>query len=70
VVKEAVPEALVYVASGVTDANIADFDAADGFIVGTFFKRGGLTTNDVDVKRVAKLVAATAPPRSGRPGKA
>lgn len=48
----------VYVASGVTDANIADYDAADGFIVGTFLKHGGITGNEVDPKRVARLRGA------------
>ncbi len=58
-VKDAVPEAPVFAASGVTADNIADFEAADGFIVGTFFKRGGVTSNEVDGKRVAALVKAS-----------
>jgi hypothetical protein len=54
-VKSAVPEAKVYVASGVTEGNAADFAEADGFVVGTFFKRGGVTANEVDPARVRKL---------------
>jgi membrane complex biogenesis BtpA family protein len=54
-VKNAVPEAPVYVASGVTPDNVGDFDAADGFIVGTWLKRGGVTANEVDPARVVRL---------------
>ncbi|ALU11541.1 photosystem I assembly BtpA [Ignicoccus islandicus DSM 13165] len=46
----------VYVASGVTPWNVDKYEEADGVIVGTYFKEGGVTTNPVDVERVRKFV--------------
>ena len=59
-VKEVVPEGTpVLVGSGVTEANIGDYlEWADGVIVGTSLKRGGVVSNPVDVERVARLVSA------------
>jgi predicted TIM-barrel enzyme len=57
-VKAAVPEAPVFVASGVTEGNVADYAEADGFIVGTSVKRLGIIANEVDPARVARLVKA------------
>jgi membrane complex biogenesis BtpA family protein len=49
----------VYLGSGVTAANLEQFfAAADGFIVGSEFKRDGHWTNTVDAKRVEKFMAA------------
>lgn len=45
--------------SGVDDVNIADFyEAADGFIVGSYFKQRGHWANPVDQERVERLMAA------------
>ena len=59
-VKEVVPRGTpVLVGSGVTEANIGDYlEWADGVIVGTSLKRGGVVSNPVDVERVARLVSA------------
>ncbi len=46
----------VYVASGVTLENVDKYFMADGVIVGTYFKEGGVTTNPVDVLRVRRFV--------------
>jgi membrane complex biogenesis BtpA family protein len=45
--------------SGVDAANIADFyEAADGFIVGSYFKQGGNWASPVDPERVERLMEA------------
>jgi membrane complex biogenesis BtpA family protein len=46
------------VGSGITPQNIAEFVAADAFIVGTSPKRDGLWSNPVDPARAAALVKA------------
>ena len=47
----------VLVGSGVTVDNIERYwRYADGFIVGTYFKKNGVTTNPVDIGRVKKLM--------------
>lgn len=52
----------VFIGSGLTPANSkALAPHADGAIVGTFFKRGGVTTNEVEVDRVRRLVDAAKP---------
>ncbi|MBV8859276.1 MAG: BtpA/SgcQ family protein [Acidobacteria bacterium] len=49
----------VLLGSGVTPENVAEFfDAADGFIVGSYFKEGGLWSNTVDAARVRRMVEA------------
>ncbi|MGH9901052.1 MAG: BtpA/SgcQ family protein, partial [Pyrinomonadaceae bacterium] len=49
----------VVLGSGVSADNIADFfDAADGFIIGSYFKRDGRWANPVDPERVARLMDA------------
>jgi hypothetical protein len=49
----------VLLGSGVTAENLATFyPAADGFIVGSYFKDGGLWSNAVDPKRVRRFMAA------------
>ena len=59
-VKEAVPEGTpVLVGSGVTEGNIGAYmEWADGVIVGTSVKVGGVVSNPVDCERVARLVSA------------
>lgn len=49
----------VYLGSGVTAANLETFFMdADGFIVGSEFKRGGRWAEPVDAKRVERFMAA------------
>jgi membrane complex biogenesis BtpA family protein len=50
----------VLVGSGVTPDNVGEFlkRGASGLIVGTYFKRDGVTENPVDVDRVRELVSA------------
>jgi membrane complex biogenesis BtpA family protein len=56
--KEAVPDFPVLVGSGVHEGNVAQLLAtADGVIVGTSLKEGGVTTNPVDKARVAAFMA-------------
>ena len=51
----------VYLGSGVTAENLATFyDAADGFIVGSYFKANGRWNNTVEPKRVKRFMAAHA----------
>ena len=62
----------VYLGSGVTAANILAFSPfADGFIVGSEFKRGGHWAAPVDAQRVRRFVrvaqAAAAQGRANRP---
>ena len=52
-VKAAAGEVPVYVGSGVTAGTVAQFlPHADGFIVGTAFKHGGVASEPVEVERV------------------
>jgi membrane complex biogenesis BtpA family protein len=49
----------VLLGSGVTPENVAEFyDAADGFIVGSYFKERGLWSNTVEPARVERMVNA------------
>jgi predicted TIM-barrel enzyme len=49
----------VILGSGVTAANLESFyAAADGFIIGSEFKKGGNWVNTVDAKRVERFMAA------------
>jgi membrane complex biogenesis BtpA family protein len=50
----------VYLGSGVTEKNLKQFFAADGFIVGSHFKQGGHWSRAVDAKRVANFMEAHA----------
>ncbi len=51
----------VYLGSGVTEKNLKQFFAtADGFIVGSHFKAGGLWSNAVDPRRVERFMTAHA----------
>ena len=56
-VKSDIPQASVFVGSGVTIDNLAEvLQYADGVIVGTSIKRDGVTTNVVDADRVRTLI--------------
>ncbi|MBI1851347.1 MAG: BtpA/SgcQ family protein [Planctomycetes bacterium] len=58
-IKSATPRAPVFVGSGVDPDNVAEIlRFADGLIVGTSLKRGGVVTAAVDPARVRKLVRA------------
>jgi membrane complex biogenesis BtpA family protein len=58
-VRDAVPGTPLLVGSGVTAETAADLLAvADGVIVGTSVKRGGVLANPVDPERVRRLVEA------------
>jgi membrane complex biogenesis BtpA family protein len=47
----------VLIGSGVNDKNINEYSKyADGFIIGSYFKIDGKTTNRVDINRVKKLM--------------
>jgi membrane complex biogenesis BtpA family protein len=60
----------VLLGSGVTAENLSEFyDAADGFIVGSYFKEGGLWSNTVEPGRVARFVEALDGLRRGGTGK-
>ena len=56
--KEAVPDIPLLVGSGVHEGNVAKLlSMVDGVIVGTSLKQDGVTTNPVDEKRIARLMA-------------
>ncbi|MCK5559444.1 MAG: BtpA/SgcQ family protein [Thermoplasmata archaeon] len=56
-VRGAVPDRPIFIGSGLNLNNINNYyDQADGFIIGTYFKRGGKITNQVDMNRVRKIV--------------
>jgi membrane complex biogenesis BtpA family protein len=57
-VKRAVPDRPVWVASGVEPGNVRRFEAADGFIIGSAFERGGRAGGRVEAKRVRALLQA------------
>jgi membrane complex biogenesis BtpA family protein len=57
-VKAAAKDAPVFLGSGVTPQTLAALlPHADGFIVGTYFKKDGIATNAVDPQRVRDLMA-------------
>ena len=56
-VKDAIPQAHVLVGSGVTpDTIVSLLQYVDGAIIGTWLKRDGVTTNEVDENRVRDLI--------------
>jgi len=62
--RRACPQARLLVGSGVEAASVAKYlDLADGFIVASSLKRGGVLDNPVDARRVAALARAI---RAGR----
>jgi membrane complex biogenesis BtpA family protein len=56
-VKAAAGAVPVFIGSGVSSATVEQFDAADGFIVGTALKRNGDVAGPVDVERVRAFVS-------------
>jgi uncharacterized protein len=49
----------VLIGSGVDADNIAEFSqAADGFIIGSYFKAGGHWANEIDSSRIEKLMSS------------
>jgi uncharacterized protein len=61
-VRRTARSAKILLGSGVTVANLRDFQpAADGFIVGSSLKAGGKVSNPVDARRVAALAHAMSP---------
>jgi membrane complex biogenesis BtpA family protein len=48
----------VLVGSGLTPANLAAYPLADGFIVGSFVKQGGLWSNPLDGERAQAVASA------------
>ena len=59
-VKRAAGNAPVFIGSGVDEKTLSLYvQSADGFIVGTAFKRDGNPANPVDVDRVTRLVQST-----------
>lgn len=57
-VRAACPQAKIFLGSGVTEKNVGDYQAADGFIVGSSLKRGGRLDAPVDARRVERLAKA------------
>lgn len=54
--RKAVPDAFILVGSGVDEANAAELlSKADGAIVGTSLKQGGLVSNPIDPERVKRM---------------
>ena len=56
-VKAAAGTVPVFIGSGVSAATVEQLEAADGFIVGTAFKRNGDVSEPVDVERVRAFVS-------------
>ncbi len=57
VVREALPEIPIIVGSGVSTENVEKYlPFVDGIIVGTSLKKGGITEEEVDPKRVRELM--------------
>ena len=57
-VKQAAKDTPVFVGSGITSQTIRQFlPHADGFIVGTAFKKNGIPNSEVEVARVTDFVA-------------
>jgi len=56
--KEALRDVPVIVGSGVNEENVVELlRVADGAIIGTYFKRGGIIEEEVDTSRVARLIS-------------
>ena len=64
--KKAAPGRPVLIGSGLNPGNVEELlSVADGAIVGTYFKVGGVTQNPVDPERVRKLMSKVRQVRSG-----
>ncbi len=67
IAKEIAKSIPIIVGSGINPQNIVEYAKyADGFIVGTYFKIDGITTNPVDLSRVRKLMDIVKELRSRR----
>lgn len=78
-VRRAAPEAVVWLGSGATPENLADFlPLVDGVIVGSYLREGGMAGRPLDPRRVERWVrawqtsspsgsSASPPPRARRP---
>ena len=56
-VKRVAPQTPLFIGSGITPGTVRQFlECADGFIVGTALKKGGLATNAVELSRVKALM--------------
>jgi membrane complex biogenesis BtpA family protein len=66
IVKEAVPDVPVFANTGLNLSNVRETLAvADGAVTGSYFKRDGVTWNEVDPQRVRALMAAVKEIRHG-----
>ena len=66
-VRDTCPAVTILLGSGVTLANAADYlPLADGFIVGSSLKQGGVISNPVDPRRVATLAQLLGASRGAR----
>jgi uncharacterized protein len=66
IVKEAVPGVPVFANTGLNLSNVRELlSVADGAVTGTYFKRDGITWNEVDPQRVHHLMAAVKEVRHG-----
>lgn len=67
IVKEAVPETVVFANTGVKLSNVAEqLGIADGAVIGTFFKKDGYIWNPVDEKRVRTFMERVREIRSNK----
>ncbi len=58
-VRQAVPEAVVWLGSGATPENVADYlPFVDGVIVGSYLREGGVAGRPLDPRRVERWVRA------------
>ena len=57
--RKAAPHLPLLIGSGITAENLHEyFDHADGFIIGSYFKKDGYWKNDIDPDRVGRLMEA------------
>ena len=48
----------IFIGSGINPTNVGRFKKADGFIIGTFFKKEGKWQNELDEQRINSLLEA------------
>ena len=48
----------IFIGSGINPSNVERFKSADGFIIGTFFKKEGKWQNELDEERINRLLEA------------
>uniref|UniRef100_A0A915NZS4 Aspartate--tRNA ligase, cytoplasmic n=1 Tax=Meloidogyne floridensis TaxID=298350 RepID=A0A915NZS4_9BILA len=49
------PSLPIFIGSGINENNINKFKNAEGFIVGSYFKKGGYWGNEIDLEKVLRL---------------